>query len=271
MKFCYIDESGTGEEPYGVIVGVIVDASRMHVTKSEWDELLADVSRAAGRHVREFHTRRFYAGRGIWSGLTGQQRADTISTIINWVANRRHHLVCSAVDKDKFAREFEAHEFAADIGSLWRMMALHLALAVQKHHQRESRNKGNTVLVFDNEEREKTAYTQLVLNPPGWTETYYAKRANRRPLCQIVDVPHFVDSEHVGLIQVADLAAFTLRRFIELTEGGVAERYTDERQRIEGWAGVLFDRMIPKVATYPSRDRCSAAEFFREFAPACVR
>jgi|GEM_PF-2882739 hypothetical protein len=33
MKFCYFDESGMGEEPYLVIVGIIVDATRMHITK----------------------------------------------------------------------------------------------------------------------------------------------------------------------------------------------------------------------------------------------
>jgi len=41
MKFCYIDESGTGDEPYAVMIGVIVDSSRMHVTKKDWAELLS--------------------------------------------------------------------------------------------------------------------------------------------------------------------------------------------------------------------------------------
>jgi len=31
MKFCYLDESGIGDEPYAVMVGIIVDAQRMHV------------------------------------------------------------------------------------------------------------------------------------------------------------------------------------------------------------------------------------------------
>lgn len=33
MKFCYVDESGTGDEPYAVMVGIVVDTQRMHVTK----------------------------------------------------------------------------------------------------------------------------------------------------------------------------------------------------------------------------------------------
>lgn len=271
MKFCYIDESGTGNEPYAVMVGVIVDSTRMHVTKAEWDELLEILSHIVGRPVREFHTRRFYAGRGIWGGVSGHERANIITAIIRWLVDRRHHIVLSSVDVAKFNAQFVAHRFSGDIGSLWRMLGLHLALAIQKNYQRENRNKGNTVLIFDHEAMEQDIYTQLILNPPNWTETYYNKNANSNPLCQIVDVPHFVNSEHVGLIQVADLAAFTLRRYIELTDGGDAERYNDERNRITGWSETLLGRLIPKSAIYPARERCDAADFFYEFAPECIK
>ena len=36
MKFCYVDESGKGSEPVLVLAGIIADAHRMHVTKSDW-------------------------------------------------------------------------------------------------------------------------------------------------------------------------------------------------------------------------------------------
>jgi len=44
MKFCYIDESGTGGQDFAVMTGIIVDARRMHVTKQEWDGLLSHLS-----------------------------------------------------------------------------------------------------------------------------------------------------------------------------------------------------------------------------------
>ena len=48
MKFCYCDESGTGDEPIAVMVGIVVDAQRMHLTKADWAELLETLSQLLG-------------------------------------------------------------------------------------------------------------------------------------------------------------------------------------------------------------------------------
>jgi hypothetical protein len=60
MKFCYCDESGTGDEPIAVMVGVIVDATRMHVTKSDWSALLVRLShiveKKSPKYIRETYT-----------------------------------------------------------------------------------------------------------------------------------------------------------------------------------------------------------------------
>lgn len=44
MQFVYIDESGTGDEPIGVMVGVVADSHRMRVTKENWSGLLFALS-----------------------------------------------------------------------------------------------------------------------------------------------------------------------------------------------------------------------------------
>jgi hypothetical protein len=40
VKFSYIDESGKGNEPVLVLAGIVTDAHRMHVTKSDSLEIL---------------------------------------------------------------------------------------------------------------------------------------------------------------------------------------------------------------------------------------
>lgn len=55
MKFAYIDESGTGNEPFAVMAGVIVDAQRMRPTKDDWSDLLIDLSDIVDREVNKFH------------------------------------------------------------------------------------------------------------------------------------------------------------------------------------------------------------------------
>jgi hypothetical protein len=66
MKLCYCDESGTGDEPIAVMVGVLVDSQRMHITKQDWNGLLVHLSNVANRQITELHTRDFYAGNGVF-------------------------------------------------------------------------------------------------------------------------------------------------------------------------------------------------------------
>lgn len=123
MKFCYIDESGTGDERFAVMAGVLVDAYRMRPTKAEWDGLLNHLGEIIGKEVKEFHTRDFYAGNSPWRGIKGPERVAVLTAIFEWYADRGHHIVYAAVDKDKFRATFEAHKFSESLGSygrLWR-------------------------------------------------------------------------------------------------------------------------------------------------------
>jgi hypothetical protein len=270
MKFCYLDESGTGDEPYGVMVGVIVDALRMRPTKADWRALLDELSGIVGKQVDEIHTRDFYAGNGPWRGIDGPKRAQVIAEIFDWLRERKHRLAYSIVDKEVFFRDFPQDPRFNDIKTLWRFLALHVLLSVQKHHQRERKNKGNTLFVFDNEEREEMRFTDLVRNPPAWTDSYYSRGKKQDQLDQLIDVPYFADSADVGLLQLADFVAYFLRRHVELAEGKGAERYKGEAMQVEEWVDIAFDQSIPGAALYPKKARCDCAELFYSFAPGCV-
>ena len=76
MKFCYFDESGTGTEPFAVMVGVLVNSQRMNLTKTHWDGLLLVLSKIVGRKITEIHTSDFYAGNGPWRDIKGDNRSN---------------------------------------------------------------------------------------------------------------------------------------------------------------------------------------------------
>jgi hypothetical protein len=271
MKVCYCDETGTGEEPYAVLLGVVVDATRMHVTKDDWSAFLTDLSRRVGQDFQELHTRHFYSGAGIWKALAGEQRSQAIDLFVDWFSQRRHHVVFSAVDKNKFSVLRSAGEIPDEIGSVWRAMGFHVALAMQRNFQTERKNKGNTIFVFDEEVMEETRFHALLRDPPAWSETYYGRNAKRRPLCQLVDAPYFADSKNVVLLQVADFLAYFVRRHIELREKAGTEKYAGEAQKVESWFTKIVERSIPYQSMYPKRQRCSTAELFWELAPESIR
>ena len=269
MKFCYLDESGTGSEPYAVMAGVVVDASRMHLTKNDWAELLDALSRLVGKQLLEIHTSDFYAGNGVWRALPGDIRARIITLIFEWLSERKHDIVYSAVDKEEFYSERGSGPYADDIGSVWRFMALHICLAIQKHFQGLEKNKGNTVLVFDNEEGEASNFIGLIRNPPEWTDSYYKRKRRQVQLDQIIDVPYLGDSRHVGLIQLADFVSFFLRKYVEI-QMGVSPSYEDEPRLVEEWARSALALSIPKSAIYLQRGRCNCADLFYRCAPSCL-
>jgi hypothetical protein len=271
MKFCYCDESGTGEEPIAVMVGILVDSHRMHITKHEWTDLLQALSKRAGRQIEELHTRNFYAGNGIWKELDGPTRAAIISLIFEWLAERKHNIVYTSVCKASYYEQFNLQRVPDELNTLWRFMGFHLLLAIQKYCQTYPKNKGNTVLIFDNEEREQMRFTDVIMRPPNWSGEYYGKKPKSDPLDQIVDVPYFGDSKEVALIQLADFLAFFLRRYAEIKENLVPAKYQDEEQKINGWIKSMIERSIGRSMIYPKVGRNSAEELFFRNASASIR
>lgn len=267
MKFIYIDESGTGDEPFAVMVGIVVDAYRMRPTKEEWDTLLSDLAKQVGSEIKEFHTREFYAGNKAWRSLNGKQRAKIISVIFEWLTSRNHHIVFSAIDKNILKQKFSDHDYTNSLGSLWKILATHLALSVQKQYKKHANNKGNSVLIFDAHDKDEKEFAELILSPPDWTDTYYDKGKKEKKLNQIIDVPHFVDSAHVGMIQLADCVSYFLRRHLELLHQTSPERYEGEGEVVANWATAALQRCITMSSIYPKRQRCSAAEYFYQIAP----
>lgn len=270
MKFCYIDESGMGEEPFAVMVGIIADTHRMHVTKGEWQVLLEDLSSILNRKIEEIHTRDLYSGNSPWRDLKGHDRASIIDTLFKWLHLRNHRIVFTVVDKAKYAEQRQLAAWLPDTMSLWQHMALHICLAIQKEHQTEQKNKGHTVVVFDNEDVEAKSFANYIREPHVWTDTYYSRSKGQPHFDQIVDAPYFGDSRHIALIQVADFVSYFLRRYVELNAGVAKEKYLGETSTVTNWVKLAVSKSIRKSATYPSRGRCACSQSFYSLAPASI-
>jgi len=278
MQFVYLDESGTGSEPISVMAGVVVDSYRMRPTKSDWNDLLKQLSKIVGREIYEIHTREFYSGNSPWRELRGEQRAKIITKIFTWLHERKHQIVYTAVHKERFLQDFNNDERLQELGSLWQFMAMHIALSLQKKYQgaprgqnRKINPKGTIVLIFDHEHREQEQFTSLLLSPPDWTDEYYDKKPNQEKMSQIIDVPHFVNSKQVGLIQLADFICFFLRRHIELQMGLIQPAYNDEVEKIGNWIKLILSRSIPRNNIFLKKGRCECAKLFYRYAPETIK
>lgn len=270
MKFCYCDETGTGEDPFAVFVGVIVDAKRMHLTKSDWSDILQILSKVVDKKIHEIHASDFYNGNGVWRGLDGNKRAEITTLFLKWFKARKHKLVFSVIEKSKFEVLKEKGEIFEEINSVWRAMCFHTVLAIQKNYQKEKLNKGNTIFILDEKFSEEAKIQKLILNPPIWSESYYSKDKKVEPLNQVIDSPYFADSKNVALIQTADFIAFFVRRYVEIKSGLMPEKYPSEENMMDGWFKTIKSRSISMSSTYPKVNRCEVAELFRNIAPDCI-
>jgi len=271
VNICYSDESGMGQEPIATMVGIIVDSGRMHLTKQDWLDLLAHLSIITGRTIVELKTSEFYKGNGVWRALDGNQRAAVIDAVLDWLLERKHHIVYSSVQKDSFYIAKREGLIPDEVNTIWRFLGFHITLAVQRYSQPERAPKGNTILIFDNREQDRQRFIDVVKTPPAWSDEYYARDKKQSALDQIVDVPHFADSKDIPLLQVADFLAFFLRRHAEIKEGLVGPTYPDEEMRLNGWIQKLCKRMVPHQHIYLKSGRKEAHELFYQNAPASLR
>lgn len=266
MKFCYIDESGKGDEPVLVMAGIIVDANRMHKTKDGWAEFLKYLSNEVNKKISEFHASDFYRGKGIWHKIDGNTRAKLISAILKWLEQRKHHITFSAIYKESF--DSQKKNFYK-ISNEWYAAAIHCILSLQKWSQQQKNNKGNTVMIFDRSKGE-SGITEFVINPPKWTESFYNKKQNQEVIDQIIDVPFFADSKHALLIQIADMISYILRNYAEINMGLKTEKYQGESLYLKNYVDKIIKRTIPKVNRYPTKRNCKASQLFFEIAPKCL-
>lgn len=269
VKFCYVDESGYGGEPLLVLVGVIVDHTRMHLIKETWQETLGILQARTGQNIREFHAAKFIAGSGLWREIDGADRASIVTDLLDLVVERKHRVVISGVLQDRFDPGSESTH--ADLRTLWCAGAFHLLLAVQRCHQALRRNKGHTTFVFDREVIEEPRIIELINSPPPWSDSYYQRKRKQAALDQVVDVPYFANSEHVLLIQLADLMSYLVRRYGEINEGIAGPSYADEEERLAGWMEQIGRACIPLSHTYALSGRCVAQDTFWGLAPESVR
>jgi hypothetical protein len=271
LSFCYCDESGTGSEPIATMVGVLVDAGRMHLTKADWCELLELLNKVTRRPIKELHAADFYAGNGVWRDIDGLTRALVITEILNWLTERKHHIVYTSADKALYQSAREEGSVPKELGTIWRFLGFHLILAVQRYSKPEKKNKGNTYFVFDEEVHEILRFPELILTPPTWSDEYYERDKKDHALNQVIDVPVFGDSKVVPLLQVADFIAFFLRRYAELQERLVPSKYEDEEDRMAGWIEQIQARSIGRAHIYPRKGRNEAQDTFYRLAPPSLR
>lgn len=277
MYACYIDESGhCGErfdanQPVEVVCGVITDITKLFKTQREHNGLLKllDENNIC---ISELKSKDIYRGKGSWYGVPPKVRHMVIDYLLEWAEERKcKFIVCPIDSKAFFDRKNAGCEVAGKLLFPYEAGALNVVLAIERLKSGTKNNKGKTLVVFDEQHSHDGRIMNLIEGDLAFTDGYTGfkqskKKAAPPRLNEIIDAPFFSRSHLSILIQIADLAAYIVNRYLQLTVYGKPESYPNELKQIVKWYSRIGEILIPASNINPTTndDLC---QFYREIRP----
>lgn len=269
MKICYVDETGIdGKDRHVVMVGILVDAYGLNKTRVEFDGIFSALQRTT--IMKELKGTKMIFGNDEWRKVDESIREEITDSFCNWVVERKHSIVLSAIDRTLFKPEAD-DTIPKQCKDIWVAGGLHIVLQIQKHFQKEKKNKGHTFLIFDDNPVFAKRLSDLLWKPPAWIDDYYGRKPKQDPLDQIINTTFTVNSEHAGLVQVADIFAVIFKRHAELRDPQTKEKVPGERVQNQKYVDILKQRLLPKSARWPSKNKSASAKWFSSIAPESLR
>jgi len=268
VYFAYVDETGLdATSPVMVMVGIIVNGERLARTQDDLSGIFSTLGGITTGYLKELKSKTLLSGTGVWGGVPGEKRRKVVSDLCSWLCDRKHDLALAAIDKQRFSAQPPDD---AQLANIWQAGACHIALQLQRAHQSKGGSKGRTVLVFDDNKQETANFSDLIYSPPPWTDSYYDRPKKKPPLFEMIDTPFAVKSHQVGLVQVADVFAAIFRRYAQLAEYNLPEKYSGEIEHYREWAEVLAIRLLGRAHRWPKRSRSDCAQWYNSVAPASL-
>jgi hypothetical protein len=234
MKFCYVDETGSGAEgDVFVMAGLLIDAYRLRKHTAQFDQIIQRFLEKHPRGRDELKTKAILNGSDGWNKVDPDDRKNFGRELINLATE------CARVFAVAFS--FKGFSGAANAGhgqtfgnSYWLAAAMFVAALVQKRMQGEPKNKGLTVLICDDNKREMASLSDALHKADPWFErkkkkngTSWIEVKNDDRFDEIVNTAFAIKSQHSSLTQVADAVGYVYRRYLELQ--GEQEAWEGER------------------------------------------
>lgn len=282
MYFCYVDESGhcgtkyDPNQPVEVLVGVISDATKVHKTNREHSNYLKVLLKDHGIDVSEIKSSQIFRGRKEWSTVSPEIRKQVFKDLLKWVKARSCKLIVCPIHSEKFFNlKCDGHDYAGKFQYPYEAGAMNVLLSLQRLKYGLRGNKGKTVVIFDEEGEHDKRLIKLISEDLDYTDMFTQiklpkskkKQKSIERFCQIVDIPFFSKSEHSQLIQIADLVAFVVSRYIQLKSFNIQPAFDEELAVIEEFYLGVKDSLIPASYINPPVKGDPLALFYQEIRP----
>ena len=266
MKFLYVDESGAHDQgDIFVMCGVMVDAYKLRSRTAAFDGMLKKMLEQYPGTRTELKTGRFINGKGAWSRIGSDVRKDFLARVCHLAVGQGGKVFGIGVSLSAYTSAIAQYPNNPMGKHYWLAAAMFTMSVVQKRMQGETRNKGHTVVVMDDNKRHMPALSEAIHGAHAWFDGLYQVRKKKRGkkvwerrksanrFDQIINTPFAIKSHHSSFVQVADAISYVYRRKLELTSDD--EGWTGEREYYEELVGVLDNRR-GKIGQCPKDETC---------------
>ncbi|MBX3291811.1 MAG: DUF3800 domain-containing protein [Acidobacteria bacterium] len=278
MYACYVDESGhcgerfNADQPVEVVCGVITDVTKLFKTQRDHGEILSFLDKN-GISISELKSKDIYRGKDAWRKIPADIRHSILDLLLSWAEERTcKFIVCPIDSKSFFDRKAGGCPVTNHLQFPYEAGALNVVLAVERLKSGTAKNKGKTFIIFDEQHKHDDRVVSLIDSDLSFTDGYTGYTAPKRKtapprLGEVIDIPFFSKSHLSTLIQLADLAAYVVNRYLLLTVYGRPESYSGEIIQITKWYTTIQKNAIGHThINPPTKDEL--CDFYREIRPA---
>lgn len=278
MYVCYIDESGhcgakyDPKQPVEVVSGVITDITKIFKTQREHN-LILSILKNMKIEIKELKAKEIYGGRNNWKGVKPIVRKKIMDALLKWANDRScKFIVCPIDSKTFFEKKNNSCEFSNNFNSPYEAGILNVILSVQRLKNGIKKNKGKTLIIVDEQKGHDNNIIRILDSDLTFTDKFTGYKNKPRSktqelrLNEIIDIPFFSKSHISTLIQIADIAAFIVNKYISLTCYDEAEKYAGETDVITDWYKKIGAGLIPHLNINPQLDD-PLCNYYRELRP----
>lgn len=218
MHFFYLDESGdTGsnlqdaQQPIFVLAGLSVADKKWNNTKERLDRIISDYFNGDLPQGFEVHSNELLSpnGEGPFDGHPIQDRLQLVRDLLGLIDELGHHVHFFALEKESLVNAECAFDTVYDSNHPYLLSFDYLITYMNWHVKENLGQSARGMIVLDEKEEHHESVEAIIQNRRF-------EVPNNQKVKWIVEFSYPIDSRKNPMIQLSDLVALCIRRFLEI-------------------------------------------------------
>lgn len=221
MHFFYLDESGdTGanlqdaQQPIFVLAGLSVADKKWNNTKECLDRIISNYFKGDVPQGFEVHSNELLSpnGEGPFDGHPIQDRLQLVRDLLGLIDELGHHVHFFALEKESLVNAECAFDTVYDSNHPYLLSFDYLITYMNWHVKENLGQSARGMIVLDEKEEHHENVEAIIQNRRF-------EVPNNQKVKWIVEFSYPIDSRKNPMIQLSDLVALCIRRFLEIEKG----------------------------------------------------